>query len=269
MDIVLYTFLQLLRSGSFGLSARVRPLSPYKWKKVVELTCLHDVADLIWKGVQRQSAIPTMNIPGPQRDEIAKRAGVKRLSMADHYPLSTATLPGKRANQRLGTIKDESHSKDVTRETLLIFSLLTHNTERMLNTGFHLRGLIDLGVALRAIGDKVDYVLIDKWLDQTSMRRMAQLQASILMDLFDFDADEFPFMRRKEKNAGLLAVKCIPNIQMLSNPGDENAEGYMNDNKRRLSKGIHRMNIYFRYSPSGSFKSMLNSMADGLSQIEE
>lgn len=269
MDIILYTFLQLLRSGSFGLPARVRPLSHYKWMKMTELTRLHDVADFIWNGVQRQAATPTMNIPDQPRNEIARWAGAARPSMSDRYPLSSATLPGKRANQRLHAIKNESQSKDVTRETLLIFSLLTHNTERMLNTGFHLRGLIDLGVALRAIGDKVDYVLLDKWIDQTAMRRMAQLQAGILIDLFDFDADEFPFMRKKEKNAGLLAVRCIPHIQVLSGLGDEQVEGYMNDNKRRLSKGIHRMGIYFRYAPAGSIKSMLNSMADGLSQIEE
>ena len=247
----------------------MRPLSPYKWKKVAELAIRHDVSDLLWKGIQRQTATPSMNMSDAIRAEIAARTGDERPSLADSYPLTTTSLPGKKAMQRLADIKEESLSKDVTRETSLIFSLLTHNTERMLNAGFHLRGLIDLGLSLRAIGDRVDYVLIDKWIDHTSMRRMAQLQASILIDLFDFDTDEFPFMHRHENHAGRLAVGCMSNALLNSVSSDDNEEGYMNDNKRRFSKGFRRLKVYYRYSPGGSIRSMLNSLADGLSQIEE
>ena len=270
MDIVLYSLIQYLRSGAFGLSARVHPLSPFKWERLIRLATTHDVTDILYQGLHKQQGNPLLNIQLEQLADVAEEASRQRETLFDQYSLEDASLPGKKTTEKLDQICKTCHSEsDITRETALIFGILTHNTEKMLNQGFGLRGIVDLGLSLRSIGDKVDYVLLERWLEQTGTRKMAQLQANILIDLFDFESEELPFMEKKGNKGGVLAIKCITQIEDLRNTGDIKSDGYVKNNKNRFSTGFRRMCIYFPYAPSKSLRSMTNSMKDGLSQIEE
>ena len=270
MDVVLFSLIQYLRSGAFGLSARVHPLSPFKWDRLIRLAATHDVTDVVYHGLQKQQGNPSLNIQQEQLAIIAEEASRQRETLYDRYALDKASLPGKKSNEKLNQIFQTSRSEEeITRETTLVFGILTHNTEVMLNQVFGLRGIIDLGFSLRTIGDKVDFVMLERWLEQTGTHKMAQLQGNILIDLFDFDSDELPFMTKREKHGGELAIKCITHIDLLKNTGDVESDGYVKNNKSRFTKGYRRMRIYFPYAPSKSIRSMTNSMKDGLSQIEE
>ena len=270
MDIVLFSLIQYLRSGAFGLSARVHPLSPFKWDRLIRLAATHDVTDVFYHGLQKQQGNPALNIQPEQLAAVAEEASKQRDTLYDRYTLESTSLPGKKTTEKLNQICKTCHTEnDITRETALLFGILTHNTEKMLNQGFGLRGIVDLGFSLRTNGDKVDFVMLERWLEQTSTRKMAQLQANILIDLFDFESDELPFMEKRERHGGELAIRCITQIDDLKNTGDIKSDGYVKNNKNRFSTGFRRMCIYFPYAPAKSIRSITNSMKDGLSQIEE
>lgn len=84
-------------------------------------------------------------------------------------------------------------------DTLYLLRLIVGNINGMLSYGISLRGIVQLGNYLRTRGDKVDFVKLENWLRRLHIRRMAQLQGSILMRFFNFEQDELPFVRHVEK----------------------------------------------------------------------
>lgn len=73
---------------------------------------------------------------------------------------------------------------------VLILRLMQHILEEDVKPQM----IIDLGMFLRKLGDKVDYLKIERWLSELKMQTMANLEATLLIKLFDFTEDEIPFM---------------------------------------------------------------------------
>ena len=55
MHVIHRNLFRLLRAGAFGEEVRIEPLSAWKWKRLYELTLLHDISALVYDGVMQCS----------------------------------------------------------------------------------------------------------------------------------------------------------------------------------------------------------------------
>ena len=53
MNIIERNFYRLLRAGAFGTEEQIEPLSAWKWNRLYQLSEMHDVAPLLYKGIER------------------------------------------------------------------------------------------------------------------------------------------------------------------------------------------------------------------------
>ena len=95
---------------------------------------------------------------------------------------------------------DERHSIDTSIETLNLLNLIIYNKNEIETNGISITGLIELGQYLRHKGHRVDFVKLDRFISRLFMRRMASMIASMLMEIFGFEAAELPFLYNKHKN---------------------------------------------------------------------
>jgi len=157
--------------------------------------------------------------------------------------------------------------------TLELLLCLLRITRYMLNDGISLKHIVDLGIFLRKAGDKVDYVLLQEWIDKLKLSRMAYLSGALLVELFDFTTDEIPFM---PAGGRLSIARILQELFKLQRPQKE--EWYFQQGKDMF---VHTVNSsamfwqvrhsarYFRYYPSESFTNLFSAFAHSLSHIEE
>ena len=55
MNIIERNFFRLLRSGAFGSEEQIEALSAWKWNRLFQLSEMHDVSPIIYKGIERCS----------------------------------------------------------------------------------------------------------------------------------------------------------------------------------------------------------------------
>lgn len=175
-------------------------------------------------------------------------------------------------NKRFIKIQNEErHAIDTSVETLYLLRLIVGNVNGMLVNGITLRGIVQLGKYLRTRGDKVDFVKLDTWLRKLRIRRMAQLQGSILMLFFNFEQDELPFVHRLERGAYRLTLQAL-----YFNIRDQKEMRFRQDNIGliRSHNGAVRKNVshsmrYFPYAPIETMSSLAKRVTRSLSELEE
>lgn len=175
-------------------------------------------------------------------------------------------------NRRLINIqREERHAIDTSVETIYLLRIIVSNANGMIASGISLRGIIQLGQYLRTRGDKVDFVKIDDWLMRLHLRRLAQLQGSILITFFNFEADEIPFVHHIERGAYKHTLRTL-----YYNAKDyENLEfkqtntGFVRSSSGSIRKSLSQSMRYFDYAPIETISNFLHNFAHSLSEIEE
>ena len=135
-----------------------------------------------------------------------------------------------------------------------------------------LSGIIELGSYLRNKGDKVDFVKLDTWLGKLQLRRMAQLQGSMLMSVFNFEQDELPFVRHVEAAANKLVLRSV--THSASDTAEEwhfrqLSSGFVQNNSALLRRNLRRSLRYITYAPLETVSNFFNNFARSLQEIEE
>lgn len=261
----------LLGNGAFGHPAHLQVMSLFKWNRLVDMAEDHEVLDFLGQGMNNN------------------------LSEFQHFPNQLVELIRSRLHQFTPPVFNERYSVeaihfnasrhklaftelskkdiyDTTSETRRMFLILMRNVCDMLLSGFCLRGLIDLGLALRNEGNHVDFVKLESWIGLMDLQRFVNLQGSILHAVFGFDTNELPFMAEQEPDAHRVAFCCITDINRYSSSEwnfRQVSGGFLFNNSRQWLRGIRRTNMYFSYSPRESMRSLFHSMASSLSEIEE
>lgn len=193
MEIIQRNFFRLLRSGAFADDELLEPMSAFKWRRLYQMVEVQGVADVFLRGVQKHSGEQGLNMP----EEILLRAGQdaqKQQSLAELVSRKVGMSMGMLNKRYVKLLDGERHSIDTSVETMDLLRLLVVNEQDFLNHGINMRGIIFLGRYLREKGDRVDFVKLDNWLLRLHLQRMAQLQGSILISVFDFEPDELPFV---------------------------------------------------------------------------
>ena len=177
MNIIHRNLFRLLRSSAFDEYEELEPMSPFKWRRLLQIADVQGMAPYIQLGVVSQRRTKSeLCIP----EEIIKQLNsvstvvpnvnttlMKLLKLDPH--LSNYFL-----NRRLKKIKaDEESSSEGSVETIQLLNVIIYNVNQTLNRGLDLHGIIELGRFLRNRGDSVDFIKIETWLKHCSPARHA------------------------------------------------------------------------------------------------
>ena len=113
-------------------------------------------------------------------------------------------------------LSEHVEKRDTTPETMRLFRILTANSMEMLNSGFCMRGLLQMGKFLREDGDKVDYVKLESWLKKLYLQPMVKMQCGYLINRFHFTPDELPFVTDEIKPPSKAALGAIHFLNLCS-----------------------------------------------------
>ena len=157
--------------------------------------------------------------------------------------------------------------------TLNLLYTMVRIAKYILNDGVSLKQIIELGMILRKIGDKVDFIKLQQWIDKLHMGDMAQLEGALLTGLMNFSQDEIPFMRPNQKDDISAVTRDIFNLK-----GNHTYDWYFTqgknvfvstNNKSAMMWHINHSRRFFRYYPSETVTNFFTSFAHSLSHIEE
>jgi len=158
--------------------------------------------------------------------------------------------------------------------TLTLLHLLLSIATSMLNAGVAASQLVDLGLYLRKLGDRVDYVKLQDWLSAIGMQRMASLAGTMLIQMLDFSADEIPFLTTRPEASVVMAVTDDLFSLQKSRGGQwyfEQGDGIFVGTKHSSAMlwQVHHSARYITYCPAESISNFFSSFVHSLSHIEE
>lgn len=276
MDIVQRNLFRLLRNGAFHTSEEIEPMSVYKWGRLYQLAVMHQVVPFAYEGLNRCQTQFFLHLTDKQRNDWRKAASDRAMQeepdkMDEDEFLRPNRLTNPLLNRRLQQILDDEQSDITTRRLLLmIIRMMRH----LFNEGMPIRQLMELGLFLRREREHVDFITFARWLDKLQLSQMAQLCGELLICLYDFDAQEIPFMRAQYNNK---VERIAQELVEFSNTRSQDwyfsqEDGGIfvhNSNSSATFSHMRRSARYFRYNPSESVTNFFISFIHSLSHIEE
>ena len=263
MDVITRNFFRLILSGSLDEQEPMEPMSAFKWQRLFQMVQTQHVEDSTLKGIAKHQKDEMMNIP----QELTKT-----LTLATNQQ-PKIQLSNRFLNYRLHKIiNNEYHAIDTNIEAVELLKIIVNNVSSMLNNGIMLGGLIQLGSFLRTKGDKVDFVKLERWLSKLHIRRMAQLQGSMLMAVFMFEQDELPFVEHVESSAYNLVMRSVHHT--VNDTAEEwhfrqSDNGFVVNNSKLFRRNMKRSLHFLNYAPIISISSFFYNFVHSLKEIEE
>lgn len=263
MDIISRNFFRLLLSGALNEKEVIEPMSHFKWQRLEQMTLAQHVESFVKAGIDIQLKSSWINVPECfLNDANEDPAKSKTLSLTNGF-----------LNRRFHKIEQkELHSFDTNVGALDVLRIIVSTVSTMLNQGMMLKGILNLGTYLRTKGDKVDFLKLDNWLGKLHLRRMAQLQGSMLIAVFGFEQDELPFVQRVEPSAYKLVVRSV--LHTANDTAEEwhfrqNRSGFVTNNSTLLRRNLRRSLRYVTYAPIETISNYFSNFTLSLQEIEE
>ena len=271
MDIIQRNFFRILCSGAFGTQSNLEPMSPFKWRRLMQMVEAQQVMPVFVSGIVKHTSDEGLNLPDDVIGDIKARMS-ERKALAARIP-KTARLSSTFLNRRLKNLMyNELHSIDTSVEALDMLKLIVANSEVMLTRGMNLGGIITMGEYLRTRGDKVDFVKLDGWLTALQLHGMAELQGNVLISVFGFEQDELPFVARTDQKAYRLTLRSVSDLAKDTAQEwhfRQNSAGFVQNNNAVLRRNLSRSLRYMGYAPVETTSNFFHNFVRSLSEIEE
>ena len=271
MDVIQRNFFRILSSGAFNSQSNIEPMSPFKWRRLMQMVDAQQVIPVFVKGINKHSLDEGLRLPDSIIADIKARMNDNK-TLSGKVP-EKVKLSSRLLNRRLkGIIHNELHSIDTSIEALDILKLIVSNSQSMLTRGMDLDGIITLGQYLRTRGDKVDFVKLDAWLSSLMLHPMAELQGNILISVFGFDEDELPFVTKYDQKAYKLTLRSVSDLAKDTAQEwhfKQNSAGFVRNNGAVLRRNLRRSLRYVGYAPLETVSNFANNFVRSLSEIEE
>ena len=268
MDIIKRNFFRLLRSGALGEYEQIEPMSDFKWRRLHSLLKAQHVESIALKGLRNHQFDTVKNFPEWLPEYLEENNLSQPPSQGGRVRLSNTFL-----NRRLRKIRNtERHAVDRSKETLELLDIIISNIVCILNEGISLSGILELGHFLRTKGDRVDFVKLEEWLDHLHIRRMAELEGSILIAVFKFEADELPFIRKIVNEAYPLTLRSLRHAATDSAEEwhfRQRKSGFLRSNNKAQARNLRRSFRYLSYSPIETTSNFFHNFTKSLAEIEE
>ncbi|MEE0670493.1 hypothetical protein [Prevotella sp.] len=282
MNIIKRNFLRLLRLGAFGENEVIEPMSKFKWEVIFHIANIHNVVGLIFDGIAKNKENEAL-IP---QDIILK---YKKILDEEGYGIkaqATGSRPSVQLpdaglshmcngflNARLKRIREnEPQSADASVETLNTLDIIVQATECTMTYGLSFATILRIGIYLRVDGDKIDFVKLENWLRKLNLTRMAQLEGSILIDIFGFEMDEIPFVNKMEPSAHKIAIEALEKpirIDIEEWKIRQKSTIFLANNSKAMMKTVKNCMKYFFFAPVEASSNFLHRFASSLSNLEE
>lgn len=282
MNIIKRNFLRLLRLGAFGENEVIEPMSKFKWEVIFHIANIHNVVGVIFDGIAKNKENEAL-IP---QDIILK---YKKILDEEGYGIkaqATGAIPSVQLpdaglshmcngflNARLKQIREnEPQSADASVETLNMLDIIVQATECTMTYGLSFATILRIGIYLRVDGDKIDFVKLENWLRKLNLTRMAQLEGSILIDIFGFEMDEIPFVNKMEPSAHKIAIEALEKpirIDIEEWKISQKSTIFLANNSKAMMKTVKNCMKYFFFAPVEASSNFLHRFASSLSNLEE
>lgn len=282
MNIIKRNFLRLLRLGAFGENEVIEPMSKFKWEVIFHIANIHNVVGVIFEGIAKNKENEAL-IP---QDIILK---YKKILDEEGYGIkaqATGSIPSVQLpdaglshmcngflNARLKRIREnEPQSADASVETLNMLDIIVQATECTMTYGLSFATILRIGIYLRVDGDKIDFVKLENWLRKLNLTRMAQLEGSILIDIFGFEMDEIPFVNKMEPSAHKIAIEALEKpirIDIEEWKISQKSTIFLANNSKAMMKTVKNCMKYFFFAPVEASSNFLHRFASSLSNLEE
>lgn len=282
MNIIKRNFLRLLRLGAFGENEVIEPMSKFKWEVIFHIANIHNVVGVIFDGIAKNKENEAL-IP---QDIILK---YKKILDEEGYGIkaqATGSRPSVQLpdaglshmcngflNARLKRIREnEPQSVDASVETLNMLDIIVQATECTMTYGLSFATILRIGIYLRVDGDKIDFVKLENWLRKLNLTRMAQLEGSILIDIFGFEMDEIPFVNKMEPSAHKIAIEALEKpirIDIEEWKIRQKSTIFLANNSKAMMKTVKNCMKYFFFAPVEASSNFLHRFASSLSNLEE
>lgn len=282
MNIIKRNFLRLLRLGAFGENEVIEPMSKFKWEVIFHIANIHNVVGVIFDGIaknkENEALIPQDIILKYKKILDEEGYGIKaqatgsrpsvQLPDADLSHMCNGFL-----NARLKRIREnEPQSADASVETLNMLDIIVQATECTMTYGLSFATILRIGIYLRVDGDKIDFVKLENWLRKLNLTRMAQLEGSILIDIFGFEMDEIPFVNKMEPSAHKIAIEALEKpirIDIEEWKISQKSTIFLANNSKAMMKTVKNCMKYFFFAPVEASSNFLHRFASSLSNLEE
>lgn len=273
-DIISSNFFCLLASGAFQEKAHVQPMSVYKWRQLFRLAAAHEVTDYVINGMSFRQDEFFLQQPLALYKTWLHEMAAERQDNDDEVTVNLLTTPDHLTNPLLNHAFQRILEDDgATEETRKMMLLLTAIVRYLMNEGFPVKQLVELGRMLREQGNLVDYVTLQTWLDKVHMTKMSCLTGALLIQLFHFSANEIPFITASLDSDLDSVVKDVFRPRTSTRGALYFSQGddifVHASNTGALLGHVERSLKYFKYYPSESFTNFFASFAHSLSHIEE
>lgn len=282
MNIIKRNFLRLLRLGAFGENEVIEPMSKFKWEVIFHIANIHNVVGVIFDGIAKNKENEAL-IP---QDIILK---YKKILDEEGYGIKAQTTGARPSvqlpdaglshmcngflNARLKRIREnEPQSTDASVETLNMLDIIVQATECTMTYGLSFATILRIGIYLRVDGDKIDFVKLGNWLRKLNLTRMAQLEGSILIDIFGFEMDEIPFVNKLEPSAHKIAIEALEKpirIDIEEWKISQKSTIFLANNSKAMMKTVKNCMKYFFFAPVEASSNFLHRFASSLSNLEE
>lgn len=282
MNIIKRNFLRLLRLGAFGENEVIEPMSKFKWEVIFHIANIHNVVGLIFDGIaknkENEALIPQDIILKYKKILDEEGYGIKAQAT---WSRPSVQLPDAGLshmcngflNARLKRIREnEPQSADASVETLNMLDIIVQATECTMTYGLSFATILRIGIYLRVDGDKIDFVKLENWLRKLNLTRMAQLEGSILIDIFGFEMDEIPFVNKMEPSAHKIAIEALEKpirIDIEEWKIRQKSTIFLANNSKAMMKTVKNCMKYFFFAPVEASSNFLHRFASSLSNLEE
>ena len=172
-EIIFQNILIKIRNSNFNSKEDSLPMSPWKWR------CMDDL--------------------------LLKIDGMTQYNNKEIYQF-VSKIQEKR---RVSIYENERHSIDTSIETLHLLNLIVFNIRQVETNEISIPGIIALGKYLREKGQHVDFVKLEDWIRILNIKKLTSLLASLLVQAFNFEKNEVPFLYSEHKNANELLFNTL------------------------------------------------------------
>lgn len=282
MNIIKRNFLRLLRLGAFGENEVIEPMSKFKWEVIFHIANIHNVVGVIFDGIaknkENEALIPQDIILKYKKILDEEGYGIKAQATGSR---PSVQLPDAGLSHmcngflyaRLKRIREnEPQSADASVETLNMLDIIVQATECTMTYGLSFATILRIGIYLRVDGDKIDFVKLENWLRKLNLTRMAQLEGSILIDIFGFEMDEIPFVNKMEPSAHKIAIEALEKpirIDIEEWKISQKSTIFLANNSKAMMKTVKNCMKYFFFAPVEASSNFLHRFASSLSNLEE
>ncbi len=208
-SIIKENYITLLRTGAFkSNSQEILPMSLYKWHILANIAKEHHVQSYLAEGIKILNDSQSSNIP--DINDIGISLSMK-YDISGTFDASKAYLANGISKRRWEELREEEMNdvKNISDETLQLLDIIIMNADYIITSEVNIEGILSLGRFLRMNRDLIDYKKLNNWLIQTNMSMMANVQGSILIDVFGFSHNEIKFMTKPYKKSKRLFMNTI------------------------------------------------------------